>query len=579
MCMKAFSIGTLAKAGRTKAAVAAAGRASVACANVARTRVARASVARASVAWASVAWAIDGLSDAASCAESQRSLAMPIAGGAAAIEGLTTRGRASRSAGLWSRKRLMPARAFFAALALLPGCSTLDSVTNTMLGTGGPQVGQPGYVAGFLGGVVADEPRAVLAGREILSAGGTAADAAVAVGLTLAVTYPSRAGLGGGGACIAYAPDARSPNRGIPEAVLFTPLAPASPGQNADRPAAMPMLARGLFLLQARYGNQSFEALLTSAEQLARTGVPVSRALAKDLALVSGPLLADPGARAVFSRDGVPLTEGQLLLQPDLGSTLAQIHTAGVGDMYQGTLAHRIAQVSTDIGGPIQFNDLRSALPKLMPPLIRDFHNDKVAFLPPPADGGLAAEAAFDTLANNANDLAGAMSRAMAVVSRFRAGGITPAAVLAARDLPAAGPGQFPASTSFVTMDRFGDAVACALTMNNLFGTGRVMPGLGFLAAASPAAVPPPLLSAGLVWNDNIKAFRAAAGGSGQAGAPVAVAAALINTLRTERPMPVPVPDPGRANVIACGQYLPGENRSCGWANDPREFGLALGAN
>jgi gamma-glutamyltranspeptidase / glutathione hydrolase len=128
-------------------------------------------------------------------------------------------------------------------------------------------------------------------------------------------------------------------------------------------------------------------------------------------------------------------------------------------------------------------------------------------------------------------------------------------------------------------LDRSGNAVACALTMDNLFGTGRILPGLGFLAAASPAAVPPPFLSAGLVWNDNIKAFRAAAGGSGQAGAPLAVALALINTLKTNQPMSVPVPDPGRANVIACGRYLPGENSECGWANDPRESGLAMGAN
>jgi gamma-glutamyltranspeptidase / glutathione hydrolase len=164
-------------------------------------------------------------------------------------------------------------------------------------------------------------------------------------------------------------------------------------------------------------------------------------------------------------------------------------------------------------------------------------------------------------------------------VARYRAGGVTPAAVLAAKDLPVVSASPFPASTSFVTMDRFGNAVACAVTMDNLFGTGRILPGLGFVAAASPNAVPPPLLAAGLVWNDNIKAFRAAAAGSGQAGASLAVAVALINTLKTNRPMSVPVPDPGRANVIACGQYLPGENGACGWANDPRENGLALGAN
>jgi gamma-glutamyltranspeptidase / glutathione hydrolase len=115
--------------------------------------------------------------------------------------------------------------------------------------------------------------------------------------------------------------------------------------------------------------------------------------------------------------------------------------------------------------------------------------------------------------------------------------------------------------------------------MDNLFGTGRILPGLGFLAAASPSAVPPPLLSAALIWNDNLKSFRAAAGGSGQAGAPLAVAIALINTLKTNRPMSVSVPDPGRANVIACSRYLPGENSGCGWANDPRESGLAMGAN
>ena len=471
------------------------------------------------------------------------------------------------------------ARGLLALVLLLPGCATVNDVTASVLGADGPKAGQPGYVAGFLGGVVADEPRAVLAGREILSAGGTAADAAVAVGLTLAVTYPSRAGLGGGGACIAYAPDVKTPAKGLPEAVMFTPLAPPAPGADADRPAAVPMLARGLFLLQARYGNQSFEAMVTAAEQMARNGVPMSRALAKDLALVSGPLLADPGARAVFSHDGVALTEGQILRQPDLGSTLAQIRTVGVGDMYQGTLAHRIADVSGEIGGPIPYDALRGALPKLTAPLVRDFHNDKVAFLPPPADGGVAAEAAFNVLARNPNDVSGALDAALAVAERYRAGGITPAAVLAARDLPAADPTLFPASTSFVTMDRLGDAVVCALTMDNLFGTGRIMPGLGFLAAASPAAVPPPLLSAGLVWNDNLKAFRAAAGGSGQAGAPLAVAVALINTLRSNRPMPVPVPDPGRANVIACGRYLPGENSECGWAIDPRAFGLALGAN
>ena len=150
------------------------------------------------------------------------------------------------------------------------------------------------------------------------------------------------------------------------------------------------------------------------------------------------------------------------------------------------------------------------------------------------------------------------LAHSLAVAARYRAGGITPAAVLAAQDLPPAGSTAFPASTSFVTMDRFGNAVACALTMDNLFGTGRILPSLGFLAAASPAAVPPPLLSAGLGLERQLQGIpgrrsrfrtgRRAVGGGGRSD----------ERPQTGRPMSVPVPDPGRANVIACGSICRG---------------------
>ena len=459
-------------------------------------------------------------------------------------------------------------------------CDTVSSMTNSVFGpSNAPAQGQPGFVQGFLGAVVADEPRAVLAAREVLSAGGNAADAAVTLGFVLSVTLPSRAALGGGGACLSYSADKKSANQGVPEAVLFTPLAAASLGANADRPAAVPMLARGLYLLHARSGHLPFESLIVPAEQLARFGTPASRALMRDIALVAGPLLADPNARAVFSQGGTPLAEGQTLLQPDLAGTLTRIRVSGVGDLYTGVLARRIVDASPLAGGPLALADLSGALPRLAPAIVLPERRDKVAFLPPPADGGLAAAAAFSALQRGATgDVAAA--RALAVAARWRQGGVdaesllVPSAQLQGAVLP-----PLPASTSFATLDKDGNAVACSLSMDNLFGTGRVLPGLGILLAASPAAVSPPLYSAAIAWNENIHAFRAAVSGSGQAGASMAVAVGMLNALRTNQPMATAVPDPGRANVITCPGYLPGDNGSCAWAADPREAGLAAGGS
>ncbi len=440
------------------------------------------------------------------------------------------------------------------ALSLLTfGCSS-DRVTlggssigiSTGASSGPPAPGTPGVVSGFLGAVVSDDPRATLVGRDILSAGGTAGDAAIATGFALTVALPSRAGLGGGGACIAYSVGRKAINAGIPEAILFQPLAAASTGARVDRPAAVPMFARGMYLIHHRYGRLPFEALVQPAETIARTGIPASRAFTRDLAYVAAPLFADPGARAIFGQNGQPLAEGQLLRQPDLGGTLAQIRVAGVGDFYQGATARRIEEAAPHIGATVGLSDLRGALPQLAGPIFATQGNDRIAFLPSPVDPGLTANA-FRTLQAN----------------------------------PAAAPDTdqraLPASTTFAAMDKDGNAVVCAVTLNNLFGTGRILPGLGFLAAASPTSVPTPILSVGLAWNEREQAFRAAVGGSGQGGAPNATALAMLNTLRTGQPMAAQVADPGRANVIACSRYLPGAEKSCAWASDPRESGLAAG--
>ncbi len=447
---------------------------------------------------------------------------------------------------------------------------TVHVVSKTLLG--GPLA--PGeHLTGFIGGVAADEPAAALAAREVLATGGSAADAAVTLGFMLSVTLPSRAALGGGGACIAYQPGANAPGHGVPEAVLFTPRAPAF--NAGDRPAAVPMLARGMYLLSVRYGTKPFAELLVPAEQAA-SGVAISRALGRDLAQVRGPLLADPGAAAVFAPGGTPLGEGATLSQPDLAGTLTQLGRVGVGDFYQGLLGQQLAEASAQAGGPMTLEDLRRGVAVLANPIVVKAGADEVAFLPPPADGGLGAAAAFLSLERNPTVSQTLADQSIAAVAQWRAHGGDPLALLqegaSSGTLPA-----LPASTSFAVVDRRGAAVACALTMENLFGTGRIAPGTGILLGASPAIKPAALLTAAVAWNSGHDAFRAAVGASGQNGAALAGAVAMSQAIAGDLPPRVPVPDPGRANAIGCPQYLPGSDGACRFASDVRGAGLSAG--
>ena len=460
----------------------------------------------------------------------------------------------------------------------LAACGTYGAVKGLLLGESG--TGANRHLTGFIGGVAADEPQAAIVGREILRRGGNAADAATALALALSVTLPSRASLGGGGACLAFTPERGPGEHGLVTADLFLPRA-AGAGAAGDRPASVPMLLRGMYALQDRLGRTRFEELVEPAETLARHGFPVSHLLGSDLGVVGAPLLADPAARAVFTDpEGEPVGENDTLIEADLGNALEQVRLLGPGALVSGPLARAFAAGSAGAGGPVTVADLRDDDASLLDPLvIRGAGKQaglRLSFTPLPEVGGVAAARAFALLERNPDATAAAGAKAQAAASYARTTGAPAAAILAANLPPGTLP-PLPASTSFAVVDRAGNAVACDLTDDNLFGTGRIAGSTGIVLAASPADHPLPLLPLAIAADTATGNFRAAVAGSGQNEAAGAVAEALADTLRTGKPISRPVTAEGRVNVIACPDLLPGGSTTCGGATDGRGTGLALG--
>ncbi len=140
--------------------------------------------------------------------------------------------------------------------------------------------------------------------KEVLFAGGVAADAAAAMGFTLSVTSPASVGLGGGGVCVSRAAD------GAVEGLDFRSA----------------RLGRGLFALHAKYGTRPWSSLVVSAETLARFGHKVSPALAEDVAKYGGVFITDPNALAVFmTADRRMIAAGDEWRQPRLADSLARL--------------------------------------------------------------------------------------------------------------------------------------------------------------------------------------------------------------------------------------------------------------
>jgi len=462
----------------------------------------------------------------------------------------------------------------------LAGCTSLPFMEDE------PEVplGTVGYVSGFFGGVAADEPQAVLAGRDTLAAGGSAADAALAMYFTLSVTLPSAAGLGGGGICLSR------PNK---EQRIETLDFLGQPSSGPGTRVLVPGNPRGVFALHAKSGKLNWGELIRPAENLARFGFRISRAFAEELRLGEAVLAATPEARALFTKaDGSFVGEGDQLRRPKLAAFLARMRSHGPANIHVGAGADRFAAEAARLGFGITSRDLKATHPFWRSTIRVGIDANRYMHFPLPRtpQGTLGAKMAAILLddgryAGAAADqrdhlVAEAIQRAYAdqaggfkqvdikkdfgsslrgrrvvdltytqvddgyiegLMRGYRAGQLTELAVPPGPELPVGNRGG---ETSFAVIDRNGGAVACAFSMNGPFGTGLLAPDSGIFLAGYPSSTAARDLSLAVLMIEHRfldKLFMAAAatgGASSQAVlTQIAVGSAVSGITSVEKPM------------------------------------------
>ncbi|RQP98499.1 gamma-glutamyltransferase [Burkholderia stagnalis] len=251
--------------------------------------------------------------------------------------------------------------------------------------------------------VAAANPLAAQAGYEMLKAGGTAIDAAIATQMVLALVEPQSSGIGGGAFMLyfdgkaAQAYDGReTAPAAATERLFYGPTGqPMSfyEGVVGGRSVGTPGVLRMLDAAHRAHGRLPWRRLFQPAIRLAEHGFTISPRLATLIAN-DRYLMKDPAARAYFyTPDGTPKPAGTILKNPPLAAVLRQVADHGANAFYSGAIARDIvAKVRRHPTNPglLSLQDLARYKAKVREPLCTDYRRSVVCGMPPPSSGGLA---------------------------------------------------------------------------------------------------------------------------------------------------------------------------------------------
>lgn len=366
------------------------------------------------------------------------------------------------------------------------------------------------------------------AGAEVMKKGGNAVDAAVAVALALAVTWPSAGNLGGGGFMLIRKAD------GTVEAIDYRERGPLAatrdmyldangnvvPGLSTEgyKAAGVPGTIAGLALAHKRHGKLKWEEVVEPARKLAADGFVVNYHLARSLRLQStqDKMKSSSESRRIFQRGGKFYEMGETFVQPELASVLASVKN-DPRDFYEGATAKLIVDDVKANGGIITAEDLRTYEATIRKPLRTTYRGYEILTMPPPSSGGIALIEMLNMLeaydlkamgwhsSQYVHTVVEVMRRAFAdraqflgdtdfvnvpvagIVSREYANErrktIDPKKASPSREAGAGNPMPYesPETTHFTIVDPDGNIVSNTYTLNDSYGAGVTVKGAGFL--------------------------------------------------------------------------------------------------
>ena len=236
------------------------------------------------------------------------------------------------------------------------------------------------------------------AGAEILRAGGNAIEAAIAMGATLAVTYPHFTGLGGDAFWIVSDRNGNVQGlSGIGQAAAAPPayngtIPVRGPGSALTTAATVDTWDRAFALSRDRWGGTlAWSRLFERAIVHAAAGFPVTPSQRFWQEFRSEELRTHPeqwpGFADTFMPGGRMPEVGETLRQPALARSLARIATHGAREFYEGELAQRIVAGLQAAGSPLTMADLAATRAREEAPLRVPYRGGELLSLAPPTQG------------------------------------------------------------------------------------------------------------------------------------------------------------------------------------------------